>query len=118
MTNHASPRALLDGIYALGERLRAALEEGDVDAVVDLVDQRGVLVERLRALEPPAWGAGEGNERAALLRQQHEAIVTAATAQEQRLVAAQGVLRQVQQARVQYGGRLALPRFLNKNLCG
>ena len=118
MTNHASHRALLDGIYALGERLRVVLDTGDLDAVVDLLSQRGVLVDRLGALEPLAWGDGDGNERATLLEQQHAAIVAAATVQERRLVAAQSVLKQVRQAQTQYGGRRALPQFLNKDLCG
>lgn len=118
MTNHASHRTLLDGIYALGERLHAALEGGDVETVVDLVNQRGVLIERLSALAQPSWGAGEGNEQAALLDRQHATIVAAAMVQEQRLVDARGVLRQLQQAKAQYSRRSAPPRFLNKDLCG
>ena len=118
MTNHASHRTLLDGIYALGERLRAALENGAVDILVDLVNQRGALVERLSALAPPTWVAGERNEQAALLKRQHATIIAEATAQEQCLVAAQGVLKQIQQAKAQYSRRSAPARFLNKDLCG
>ena len=118
MTNHASHRTLLDGIYALGERMRAALENGAVDTLVDLVNQRGALVEHLSALAPPTWVAGERNEQAALLKRQHATIIAEATAQEKRLVAAQGVLKQIQQAKAQYSRRSAPARFLNKDLCG
>ena len=118
MTNHASHSTLLDGIYALGERVRAALENGTVDTLVDLVNQRGALVERLSALTPPTWVAGQENEQAALLKRQHATIIAEATAQEQRLVAAQAVLRQIQQAQTQYSRRSAPARFLNKDLCG
>ena len=118
MTNHASHRTLLDGIYALGERLRVALERGDVDTVAALMSQRGVLVDRLGVLGPPVWEGREGDEQAALLKRQYAAIVAAATVQERRLVSAQSVLKQVPQARAQYSGHRALPRFLNKELCG
>ena len=118
MTNHASHRTLLDGIYALGEQLRAALENGAVDTFVDLMNQRGALVERLSALAPPTWVAGERDEQAARLKRQHDTILAAATVQEQHLVEAQGVLKQIQQAKTQYSRRSAPARFLNKDLCG
>ncbi len=118
MTNHASHRTLLDGIYALGEQLRAALENGAVDILVDLVNQRGALVERLGALAPPSWVDGEKDEQAALLKRQHATIIAEATAQEQRLVDAQGVLKKIQQAKTQYSRRSAPARVLNKDLCG
>ena len=118
MTNHASHSTLLDGIYALGERVRAALENGPVDTLVDLVNQRGALVERLSALAPPTWVVGEKDEQAARLKRQHATIIAAATEQEQRLVDAQGVLKQIQQAKTQYSRRSAPARFLNKDLCG
>ena len=118
MTNHASHRTLLDGIYALGEQVRAALENGAVDTLVDLMNQRGALVERLSTLASPTWVAGEKDEQAALLKRQHDTIIAEATAQEQCLVDAQGVLKQIQQAKAQYSRRSAPARFLNKNLCG
>ena len=118
MTNHASHRTLLDGIYALGEQVRAALDNGAVDTLVDLVNERGALVERLSALERPTWVAGEKDEQAALLERQHDTIIAEVSAHEERLVDAQGVLKQVQQAKAQYSRRSAPARFLNKNLCG
>ena len=118
MTNHASHRTLLDGIYALGEQVRAALDNGAVDTLVDLMNERGALVERLGALERPTWVAGEKDEQATLLKRQHDTIIAEATVQEQHMVDAQGVLKQVQQAQAQYSRRSAPARFLNKNLCG
>ena len=118
MTNHASHRTLLDGIYALGEQLHAALENGAVDIFVDLMNQRGALVERLSVLEPPTWVAGEKDEQAARLKRQHDTIIAEVTVQEQHLVDAQGVLKQIQQAKTQYSRRSAPARFLNKDLCG
>ena len=118
MTNHASHRTLLDGIHALGEQLRAALENGAVDTFVDLMNQRGALVERLSALAPPTWVAGEKDEQAARLKRQHATLLASATVHEQRLVDAQGVLKQIQQAKTQYSRRSAPARFLNKDLCG
>ncbi len=118
MTNHASHRTVLDGIYALGEQVRAALDNGAVDTLVDLMDERGALVERLGALERPTWVAGEKDEQAARLKRQHDTIIAEVTVQEQHLVDAQGVLKQIQQAKTQYSKRSAPARFLNKDLCG
>ena len=118
MTNGSLHRSLLEGIYALGEHLCEALESGAVDTVVALIDQRGALVERLTALEAAPWGAEHGKEHAVLFKQQHSAILAAAAAQEQRLVAAQGLLKQKQEAQTRYGDRSARRRFLHKDLCG
>ena len=86
--------------------------------LVDLMKERGALVERLSALEQLTWVAGEKDEQAALLKRQHDTIIAEVTAHEERLVDAQGVLKQVQQAKAQYSRRSAPARFLNKNLCG
>ena len=118
MTEPTAHTTLLDGIYALGEQVRAALEADDVDAFVDLVEQRGRLIEQLGALDPPAPGAEDLTEQAARLKRQHAHIGAATAAREKRLVVDQGTLKQVQQARVQYGGHRERPRFLNKNLHG
>jgi hypothetical protein len=110
--------SLLDGIYALGEQLRGALETGDIDAFVELVDQRGVLVDRLHALTPPPRGDKAIAKYAEQLNQQYAAILAATAVQEKHLEAAQGTLKQVQQAKTHYRGRRERPRFLNKDLCG
>ena len=119
MTDFVNTDTVLERIYAVGEQLRTVLEGRDVEAFVQLVEERGALVERLHGLErptapvPTAW-----RERAALLKKQYTDVMAEASVQQQQLADAQGVLNQVRQAKARYSNHRTPPRFLNKNLSG
>ena len=108
---------VLDGLYGLGERLCLALEAGDIDAVVQLVEERGALVEQLQRFAHPTEADPAWQAQAAALQAQHEAIVEAAAAHEQRLEAALEALGHVKHARARYHERPSRAPILNKNLC-
>lgn len=108
---------VLDALFSLGERLCLALEAGDVDTVVRLVEERGVLVEDLQRFAHPAEIDPDWRQYAAAFKQQQRAIVEAAAAHEQRLAAALEALGHVKHARARYGERSTRAPILNKNLC-
>ena len=115
-TTTTSP-TVLDALYGLGERLCLALEAGDIDAVVRLVEERGVLVEDLQRFAHPAEADPDWRKHAAAFEQQQRAIVEAAAAHEQRLEAALEALGHVKRARARYTERPTRTPILNKNLC-
>ena len=117
MQQTTTSSTVLDGLYDLGERLCLALEAGDLDAVVRLVEERGVLVEQLQRFAHPSEAAPDWQARAVALKQQHQAIVEAAAAHEQRLAAALEALGHVKHARARYHERPSRAPILNKNLC-
>jgi len=116
MAAHTDHTTLLNAVYALGERLRAVLEAGDVDIFADLVDARGALLEGLDASSLAA--PDEWRQLAALLHEQQAALMIAAAAHEQRLQAAQRTLKQLKQASTQYRKRRERPRILHEHLRG
>ncbi|MFQ5572045.1 MAG: flagellar protein FliT [Rhodothermales bacterium] len=111
--------SLLDRIYALGERLHAALEAGETDTFFELVLERGALVERLCALEPPDRMNEDLKPRMSMLVRQHREIGTALATLENHLTSSLDKLGQVKQAQAQYRQHhQQRPHILNKNLCG
>lgn len=115
MNDQATHTTLLDEIYALGEALRLALETDDIEAFADLVGRRGVLIDQLQTAPRKDEDLQRHAER---FNQQYADILAATAALEKHLIAAQGTLKQVQQARGRYSGRRESPRYLNKDLCG
>ena len=109
---------VLDGLYALGERLCLALEVGDVETVALLMQERGALVERLQDFAHPAEVDPDWQRHASALQQQHHAIVDAATAQKKQFEEALEALGHVKRARARYNERPARAPILNKNLRG
>ena len=118
MPHTATSPTLLDGLYALGERLCLALEAGDVETFACLMQERGALVERLQSFAHPADVDPDWQQHASALQQQHHAIVKAATARKEQFEEALEALGHVKRARARYHKRPARASILNKNLCG
>ena len=90
--------ALLD----TGARIHEALLQGDIDAFAVLVQERGELVDKLRAYDHPADVDPRWRATAAALAEQYQAILQAATTQEQRLGAAAQTTQRFKQAHRSY----------------
>lgn len=91
LPDHAAVRpegvpALLQAILDTGERLRAALAEGDVDAASRLAAERGALVAELGAPHVPALPV-ELRPLALQIRDQHAVLADAAQAVQDKLAA-------------------------------
>ena len=98
------PGHLLEEIYALGERMCAALESEDVDAFCAMVTERGALLDQLNGCPNSVELSGEWDRVAAQLRDQHGALTAAISRQETRLQKTLGSVNRFKDAQRSYAG--------------
>ena len=110
--------SLLHTIYALGDRMCAALESNDLDAFFGLLEERTVLIDQLATFDHPSEVDSNWADLAPALNQQQHRINRALGAQEQQVSEAIGAHYRFRNARQRYHERPAHSRFLNKNLHG
>lgn len=118
MAHNATQPNLLEGIYALGEQLRSALDKDDMDTFFHLVQERGALVERLKTVETTSFTSEELQRGSVSLRDQDAKILATVAVQEKRFASALEKLGRVKHAREHYNQRRAPSRILRRNVRG
>jgi hypothetical protein len=107
---------LLDDIFDTGERMRSALESERLDDYLDLLTQRGTLLDTFNEFEHPSQIDAEWHSIAAKLAEQHELLMQAASEYEERMRESLVRLERTKGAARSYHAVPARKHILNENL--
>lgn len=110
---------LLRVLYDVGEELRTALDENELDRFAELVERRAGLVEQLRSYDHPSELDADWHTLAQALRHQHEELQETLSEKETELEDAVQHVERLKAAQRSYNA--SPPResgVLNQNLQG
>lgn len=110
------PSNLLHDLYELGEAMRIALDDEDLDTYVETLEQRGTLLDTIQQYGHPSEIAPDWRETARALAAQHEALMAAVTRQQERMQDSLARLTQLRGAQQSYIGTERRGRILNDDL--
>ncbi len=108
----------LEALFAVGERMFAALEEGDLEQFFVLLEERGTLIDELPAYVDPAKNGADWSRWAQALDEQQQVLAHAAAAGHRRLGEALASMGRYKSARQQYQPRPRPGSILDQNLSG
>lgn len=107
---------LLEDLLAVGEQMKKALDGGETDAYLELLEKRGTLLDAISAYPHPSEIDPNWKTTAAALSGQHDQLVEAAEAQCRRMQEALTRMKQVEGARRSYRQASGRRNILNENL--
>lgn len=107
---------LLEDLLAAGRSMQNALERGRLERFFELLDERSALLDDLFASRHPSDITAEGKVRASELAAQHDALMEAAVAQQQRMEDSLNRIEQVKAARRSYSASPGRSSILDENL--
>lgn len=108
---------VLESLFAVGERMQEALEAQDLELFFSLAEERGTVLDELKAYVRPAEAGPEWERLASALAEQQRALLAAAVAQEQRLGETLVELERFKSARQHYQQPAREGTILNGDLC-
>lgn len=107
---------LIRDLYEVGENMRAALREDDTDRYLELIEERGTLLDKMRRYDHPSQIDENWRELADVLRTQQSELMEEALQQERRIQEALGRLEQLKSAGRSYQEVSPRRNILDKNL--
>ena len=107
---------LLDDLFALGEKMHSALESERLDDYLELLTQRGTLLDILSGYEHPSQIDADWHSIAGRLAKQHELLMQAASEYEERMRDSLVRLERTKGAGRSYHAAPARKNILNENL--
>ncbi len=111
-----TPVMLLEQIYDLGERMCAALADGDVDGFQEAVQERGELLKRFGAARDAAQGTEAWEAVVARLREQHEELQVLTARYESRMQETLETMSRFKDARKSYAAPSSRGSILDSRL--
>lgn len=108
--------SLLQNLLDVGEKMKNALEQGQVDTYLALLDDRGTLLDTLLIYRHPSEVDPNWAEMASALSLQNDALMDIALSQRQRMQDAINRIEQVRDANRSYLQTPGRSNILNENL--
>ncbi len=106
----------LQNLLDLGDKLKDALEKGEMDTYFDVLDERGTLLDAILAYRHPSELDTDWKTTASALAHQNDALMEAAELQRRRMQNEMIRIEQVKEAQRSYAQLTAPPNILNENL--
>ncbi|MEX0822377.1 MAG: hypothetical protein WD021_09550 [Rhodothermales bacterium] len=107
---------ILQQLFDLGEKMKNALESGEINTYYDLVGERGTLLDTLESYRHPSDVASNWKEMATALADQNDELMEAAETEQRRIRDAITRFEQVRSAQRSYLHPTGRSNILNENL--